>query len=359
MSNKQLIMFATHLSPNLDIILDVIFSRLADSLEINYFDGETVKFLQCMESELKPKWALDVFNNKYINYTTTKNPVCCIPSRFYKFDQNVADCKAVLYKVSEDGLRNNPAAKCSISVPSCALKSSLEILLKIQEKMQVTVSSFAVLEDYLFKNGSFVGFAKPDERTAYLLKNTIQLDEGTTVFGIRNFHLSEAVFNSIVQQLRGCTNMEVLCLSDVQQNIPRTLANAIATLSSLKIANLQFCRMTKQSCKALLLEITTCSQLIRLDMSDSVLTDCLEYLLGVANSGFPCLEGLILENTRLSRKDLTTISKVVRQTKLPSLRVLTLSKNSLTDCIAQLVPVRGGCRLCGYLGMCLGLPDTK
>ena len=336
--NKEVIKFAAYLSLVRPVLLELIFRRLTAYLKSNFFDEYSLDFLRSLEKELKHKEPLNVFNNKYLSYTTRGNPECYIPSRFYKFDKDVADSNAVRYNITCSDIRNLPDAECALHVPSNALQNSLEILREIQKRIRVVVSSFTVLEDHLFPNYAIGGLAELDENTTKVMKS-----KTTVIFGIRRLPLSQPAFSYIAQQLRDCVKMDILCLIDVQQNIPVKLGEAVASLSSLKIANLQYCRMTRQSCEALLLGITCCPLLSVLDLSHSILTDCLEYLLGGANNcGFPSLKALFVENTGLSRKDIGTIVTAIRQNKLPYLLCLDLSRNILTGQMEMLLPVRGG-----------------
>ena len=336
-------MFAVFLSTAPQTLIEFVFTRLTPYLRYNYFDIDNIEFLKSLEAELKSKQQVKIFNNKYFNYTTKENPVCFIPSRFYMFDQHVANSKAVRYIVTRAALKKSPVAECTIHVPPHALVNALKVLQDIQKRIRVVISSFAVLGDFSTANEPFGGFTAHNKFITKLFKSTLTLDEHMNVFGIKGFRLPQPAFSYIAQQLSRCTNIELLCLCDVQQNIPMKLGEALMSMSSLKCANVQDCPMTRQSCQTLLLGMTQCRYLTFLNLSNSTLSECLDYLVGTANRpGFPFLQILNLENTQLQLNDIKSIANAVRQNKLQSLNLLGLSGNILTDRIAHLVPLGSG-----------------
>ena len=298
MLHKEVIKFTVCLSAAPETLVELIFTKLTPYLGCNYFDNEILDFLRSLGAELKDKQELNFLNNKYFNYTTRENPVCFIPSRFYMFDEDVAKSKAVQYSITRAALKNSPVAECSVHAPPGALINALKILQEIQKKMQVVISSFAVLGDFSNKSEPFGGFTLYNEFITKLFKKTLTLDEHVKVFAVKGFHLPQPTFSHIAQQLSRRTNIELLCLSNVQQNIPMKLGEALVSMSSLKFVNIQACPLTQQSCQALLLGMTHCYYLTSLNLSNSTISGCLDYLLGGTNRrGFPFLKNLDLNNT--------------------------------------------------------------
>ena len=357
---KEVIRFAVCLTAAPEALIELIFTRLTLYLRSNYFDNESFVFLRSLGAELKDKQPLNLLNNKYFNYTTKENPICFIPSRFYLFDEDVAKSKAVQYRITWAALKKSPVAECSIHVPPHALVNALKVLQEIQKKMQVVISSFAVLEDFSVEKEPFGGLTYYNEFITKLFKRTLTLDEHANVFAVRGFRLPQPTFSHIAQQLSRCTNIELLCFSDVQQNIPMKLGAALLSMSSLKMVNFQNTPMTRQSCQALLLGMTHCCYLTFINLSNSILSERLDYLLGGTNRrGFPFLKNLVLENTQLRIKDIKSIASAVGQSKLQSLACLVLSRNTLTDSIEHLVPLRNG-HFLGYQSLnYLVLGNTK
>ena len=342
---KEVIRFAVCLSAAPETLIEFIFTRLTPYLRYSYFDNDSIDFLRSLGTELKSKHQVNLFNNKYFNYTTKENPVCFIPSRFYMFDQYVAKSKSVQYKVTRAALKKSPVAECAIHVPTDALINALRILEEIQKRIKdrVVISSFVVLDDFATGNEPFGGFTTHNTFISKIFKRTLVLDEHMKVFGIRGFRLPQPTFRHIAQELNRCTNIELLCLREVQQNIPIKLGEALMSMSSLKYVNVQDCPLTRLSCEALLLGLTQCRYLTVLNLSDSMLSGCLDYLLGATNRpGFPFLQILILDNTKLRISDIKSIANAVRQNKLQSLIMLGLSQNILTDHFECLVPLERG-----------------
>ena len=68
------------------------------------------------------------------------------------------------------------------------------------------------------------------------------------------------------------------------------------------------------------------------------LTDCLSVMLQGANHpAFPFKWHLMLQKSCLSRNDIRSLGKALREGKLPDLREINLSGNMLTDCITELL----------------------
>ena len=273
------------------------------------------------------------------------------------FDEDVAKSKAVQYRIIWTALKNSPVAECSIHVPPHSLVNALRILQEIQKKI---ISSFAVLEDFSIDIEPFGGVTSYNDFISKLFKRTLTLDEHLNVFAVRGFRLPQPTFSYIVQQLNRCTDIELLCFRDVQQNIPMKLGEALVSMSSLKFVNVQACPMTHQSCQALLLGLTHCCYLTIINLSNSTLSECLDYLLDGANRhGCPFLKLLDLENTQLRTTDIQSIANAVGQSKLQSLTCLVLSRNTLKDSIEYLVPLRNG-HFPGFLSLkYLILEDTE
>ncbi len=78
-------------------------------------------------------------------------------------------------------------------------------------------------------------------------------------------------------------------------------------------------------------------QLKKMTLSDNTLTGCLKDLFGGPDHpGFPSLEELILDATNLNREDVESLSEAVSAGKLPQLKEMHLSHNTLTGCLKDL-----------------------
>ncbi len=78
-------------------------------------------------------------------------------------------------------------------------------------------------------------------------------------------------------------------------------------------------------------------ELKELALGKNNLTGCLKDLFGGPHHPrFPSLEKLVLSDTHLSRDDVGSLSEAVRAGKLPELKELDLSENTLTGCLKDL-----------------------
>ena len=75
-----------------------------------------------------------------------------------------------------------------------------------------------------------------------------------------------------------------------------------------------------------------------LDLSSNILTGWLSIFLPDPRPGLPKLEELYLRNTELNKNDLHHLSHITQSNKLPKLRVLKLSNNTLTGCLSCFLP---------------------
>ena len=99
---------------------------------------------------------------------------------------------------------------------------------------------------------------------------------------------------------------------------------------SLKIQN---CTLPLQTLNHLIQQINGCTALRILDLSGTNLTGCLSSFL--PHSGLSELEQLALERTRLNTDDIMHLFAITKSNKLPKLRELDLSKNTLTGCLSR------------------------
>ena len=79
-------------------------------------------------------------------------------------------------------------------------------------------------------------------------------------------------------------------------------------------------------------------KLRNLDLSENTLTICLSRLLPNPHPGLHELEMLDLHNTKLNKDDLQHFSHITQSNKLPKLRNLNLSENTLTGYLSSLLP---------------------
>ena len=113
--------FAIGLSDQPDVLLGIIYDRLTRYLIIKPVYNNYDVFLQSITRELPKQFLIDANHNKYFNHVTKDDPIVYIPSRFYKFDDDTPEFKAVRYEVDESILGVCPHAECLIQVSGGAL----------------------------------------------------------------------------------------------------------------------------------------------------------------------------------------------------------------------------------------------
>ena len=166
-----------------------------------------------------------------------------------------------------------------------------------------------------------------------------------------------SMMQHLAQQLRGCNQLETLNLKNVPISVE--LVAALQTMTALQELSLRG-SMSEEVNQAIISGLSHCTSLGRLclrqaglsaadlqvladavkgerlpelkqlDLSENTLTDCLKYLLGDAEVRFTCLKCLSLTDTDLSADDLHDLSDAVKGGRLPQLRILDLSPNNLT-----------------------------
>ena len=99
-----------------------------------------------------------------------------------------------------------------------------------------------------------------------------------------------------------------------------------------------FCQLPTETLSHLMQQINQCDALRVLDLSGTTLTGRLSSFLPDPHPGLPELETLNLIHTALNKEDLQHLSHITQSNKLPKLKVLDLSKNALTGCLASFVP---------------------
>ena len=261
--------FAIGLSDQPDVLLGIIYNRLTRYLIIKPVYNNYNVFLQSVARELPKQFHIDANHNKYFNHATKDDPIVYIPSRFYKFDDDTPELKAVRYEVDESIVGACPHAECLIQVSGGALFVNVLLLLdKIQRHLKVFTSSFSLTE-LDFEHKTLIEMP---------LKSTIHLHENTKQFHITDSYLSQPAFARIVRELRVCQHLEDLHLFLLSQMLPRKLGTSLANKMSLKSVDIEACGLTDSTCQRVMLGLSTCSQLNSLNLSNVTLKDNLEFL---------------------------------------------------------------------------------
>ena len=118
------------------------------------------------------------------------------------------------------------------------------------------------------------------------------------------------------------------------EGVPIEFAETISKMTSLEELRLVRTPTSKAAMRAL----PNCSMLKYLDLQCNSLTDCIADLLGVDNLlGFCNLTYLDLHKTGLSRDDVANLGTALSSAKLPKVSGLVLACNGLTNCVRLLL----------------------
>ena len=332
---QEVIKFAVGLSKQPLALIEFIYEKLIISLRCNIFLRKDIIFLKSLGRELNATVSFNMFSNKYISYITEEHSTIYIPSKLYVLDNSTPNPEAVSLP-AQHRLQSPVNAECSLSVFPHVLENALGILEKIQQRLNVSFSNFRICE------------VAPDSVyqlrviDSDLLKSTLRLNENSIAFGVSSYNFSIPAIGHIALQLKGCINLRVLFLRNMHQFVPAKLGDSISTMKALQIVYLQQIQMTLISGRAIMKGLSQCQSLQELRLDGCLLTDCLKDLLGgLDRGGFHSLQILGLERTKLCKSDVKAIADAINRGIFSQLRHLLLSSNSLTNCIATLMPLGG------------------
>ena len=342
-----MIEFAVGLSENPHILIELIFDTLIKFLKTNTLQKEQIMTLKYLNRELDGKISVNLFKNKYINFVTRENSIAAIPSRFYYFqdnslfpaNDNLLDSKEVKYAYSKSLLvAPVPAAECVINASTEGLADILKILQEIQKYQPVYVSVFNVSRKPKHP------YSSPEryKETMSLLASEVKLNKATKIFNAFGCYFTQPAYNHIVQQLKGCKQLDTLVLTEVGRKhavgvMPMNVETTFDNMKSPRFLSLANAGISKHSSTYLMASLSNCVNLMELNLSHNILTNSVTGLF--RNCGFQHLEGLALASTELSKQDMKAISIAASERKLPQLSMLVLSFNNLTDCLEDFIPI--------------------
>ena len=288
--------------------------------------GKTLIGLMYNETGLPvPK---DLLHNRWINYydhekglTADTSPVY-VPSRFYLFNKMNVNISCNI----EPGITDVPECTLSITKPAKTVtKNLLSICHKICQHQAVR---------NLYMEWVFCKHL-PEPRAFTISKNMESLK-------IKECILPTQTLSHLMKQINGCSALRVLDLSwtPLTGCLSGFLPDPHPGLPELEELNLWETALNKDDLQHLS-HITQSNKLPKLrilDLSGNTLTGCLLSVLPGNPHCLPQLQELDLNCTRLNKEDLQHLSRITQSNKLPTLRILDLSENTLTGCLSNLLP---------------------
>ena len=268
----EVIKFAFGLSDQPSALTGVVFDNLLSLLKVNW--GFSAGFLLSLAKELKEGCTFDVFHNKYFNYPSKGGPIVHIPSRFYRFDDDVPDFEAITIRLSKSSLIDALTAEYLVKVTTkVSLLNTLRILQYVQKHQQISVSSFRISDV-----SSKANDAENDEENAEisrLLIHSFKLSNETSSISIEDGHLTKEAYSHIVNQLHCCSQLQVLRLRYIGQELPLELGYSAAMMTALRMIDLAHCGLTQDVSKALMSGLQHCLNLCHVCLQGNQLSSCL------------------------------------------------------------------------------------
>ena len=147
---------------------------------------------------------------------------------------------------------------------------------------------------------------------------------------LRNTHMSSTLYHTICEQLTDLQSLEQFLVST--EDFCYQIYGECVTKCYLSNTHLP-----SHICRRVLHQINRFSTLWWLTITNP-LTGCLSSFLPDPHPGLPELVELSLRDTALSKEDLQHLSQITASNKLPNLSTLNLSRNTLTECLSSLLP---------------------
>ena len=350
----------------------------------------------------------DLFHNKHINSLASRHKFLFVPSRFYIFRHTVENYAEFHFQANEAMKSDLVGEYAIVTCDQSDFIEKLRIIQKIGKYQKISASHIVMqdvqqnndakgvttlmsqafeisksvkivlierctLPDFVYNFISRQLFGSEKLELLYL-KGTnespihIPLELGralATMTSLRGLFLEECkidpgVYKCIVQQLPSCVKIEVLSLHG-SEGIPVELGESVRKLKSLRKIKVSCCAMTPAVSKTLLCGLSHSPCFERLIVSNNSLAGCVRNQFGRDhNPGFLALKKIRMRNARLKREDLKALSQAVLAGKIPNLKSLNLSRNVLTDCVADLLRHEiPSLRMMGMVGARLSPTDIQ
>ena len=338
---REVILLACGLTAENKSILEFVY----DTLQQNFLklDGkETRYFLSSLCKEVSQDVEINPFCNKYINYATVSRGSDFIRSKFYVFHSGYGQNLPTRQDIKRKGLREKSTAQCAIVAKSTDMFIRIMAVLRcIKHHQKVFIHALhlknvEIQQTRTKKNEQ----SYSSNRAAELFLHTINFGPNTKSVEIWGCRLSRSIFRHLARELQHCEGMEKLNIF-FSNRIPKELGDSVTRMATLKELEIWSCKMKPDVSNLVLRGLSQCRQLVKLNLINCTLTDCLAaFLCTEDHPGFKFLEKLELTDTGLSKNDVEALSTALHNNKLAQLKELYLSENLLTGCLGDLLSKR-------------------
>ena len=349
---REVILFACGLTARSKTILEFVYYTLQQNF-IKYDTKETRHFLSSLCQEVSEAVELDPFCNKCINYVTVSRRPVFIPSNFYVFHSGYGQNLPTRQDIKRSGFGEIPRAQCTIVAKSTDMFVRIMAVLRYIKQYQEMFIHALHLKNVQIRRTRMKKNEQPDSNSgAALFLHTIHFSANTKSVEIWGCRLSKGLFRHLARELQHCERMEKLNIF-FSNRIPKELGDSVANMKTLKELEIWSCKMRPDVRDLLLCGLSQCLQLVKLNLINCTLTNCLAaFLCADDHPGFKFLEKLELTDTALSKNDVETLSTALHNNMLPQLKKLYLSENSLTGCLKDLLPTRSQLYSLNLLWLC-------
>ena len=145
----------------------------------------------------------------------------------------------------------------------------------------------------------------------------------------------------LIEQICGWNQIYMKDVQQIDERVTR-VGEFSARLTSTNEGSIQLdhCTIPLHTINRLMQEVNQCSKIKRLYLPHTTLTGCLSSLLSDPHPDLPALEELNLRNTGLNEDDLQYLAHRTHSQQLPNLQILDLSENALSGCLSSFLPDR-------------------
>ena len=332
------------MTDNLEVLLQLLFETLTVVLH-ECLNSDYIPFLEAIGKELPDEISFDMLHNKYFNYISQDHPTTFSPSRFYEFRSlnPITNSDDIIKQISKADWQNVKAAECAMSIGDVASAlATLRILQKILEYQVVLIVYF-----YMDNASPNYDYHEMHEITELMLR-CFRLSKHTRVMALGYYQMLLPAFTHVIQELKGCDRLRYLLFRNTSlipvqfsahqhSNWMKGIGNALATMKSLRNIYLRGTFNTSEVGHEVMSGLSHCRLLESMDLHETNLTGCLEDFLGGDHKRqFPSLENINFRNTKLSPDDIKCIFQALQDNRLPSVKQLDLSSNTVTNCLGIL-----------------------
>ena len=166
--------------------------------------------------------------------------------------------------------------------------------------------------------------------------NMFQMSKNAQSVTLEDCLLPLKTLNYLMEQIAACNTMHKIKI--VATSLRGIESFSLTNNITLKYLHLGSTEMSVGMGRKICQQLNHLLCLEHIKISDNSLTGCLQHFVPKAHPGLPSLRELQLRDTGLIHEDLQHLLATIQSDKLPNLRVIDLSYNTLTGCLSSFIP---------------------